>query len=59
MNERLKDLLEKLGVPEYHLPLNSTTDEMLASLGCTVDDEGEILDEDGSPTGVWYEEVEY
>ena len=57
-NERLKDLLDILGI---NLITNHgmATDEILDTLGCTVDDEGEIIDEDGKRTGVWYEEIEY
>ena len=57
-NKRLKDLLDILGI---NLMTNHgmTTDEILDTLGCTVDDEGEIIDEDGNRTGIWYEEIEY
>ena len=57
-NKRLKELLNILGI---NLITNHgmTTDEILDILGCTVDDEGEIINEDGKRTGIWYEEIEY
>lgn len=37
-----------------------TIDELLESIHCYVDDEGEIIDAyTGKATGIWYEEIEY
>ena len=58
MNNRLNDLLTILGI-DLITNHRMTTDEIIACLGCTVDDEGEIIDENGNCTGVWYEEIEY
>ena len=57
-NNRLNDLLNILGI-DLITNHRMTTDEIIACLGCTVDDEGEIIDENGDCTGVWYEEIEY
>ena len=57
-NEKLNELLNILGV-DMVTNRSMTTDEILECIGCTVDDEGEIIDENGNPTGVWYEEIEY
>ena len=58
MNNRLNDLLNILGV-DLITNHSMTTDEIIDCLGCTVDNEGEIIDETGNCTGVWYEEIEY
>ena len=58
MNEKMKELLEKIGA-DLITNHSMTTDEIIDCLGCTVDDEGEIIDENGNCTGVWYEEIEY
>ena len=58
MNNRLNDLLNILGV-DLITNHSMTTDEIIDCLGCTVDDEGEIIDENGNRTCVWYEEIEY
>ena len=58
MNNRLNDLLNILGA-DLITNHSMTTDEILECLGCTVDDEGEIIDDNGKPTGIWYEEIEY
>lgn len=55
---RTEELLDILGI-DLVTNHSMTTDELLDCLGCTVDDEGEILDSNGNPTGVWYEEIEY
>lgn len=56
-NKRLDDLLNILGIDLItdHL---MTTDEIIACLGCIVDDEGEIMDSDGNYTGVFYDEID-
>lgn len=58
MNEKMKELLNIVGcdLVSNH---SMTTDEILECIGCTVDDEGEIIAENGKPTGIWYEEIEY
>lgn len=58
MNEKMKELLNIVGcdLVSNH---SMTTDELLDCIGCTVDDEGEIIAENGNPTGIWYEEIEY
>ena len=58
MNKRLNDLLNILNA-DLVTNHSMTTDEIIDCLGCTVDDEGEIIDENGKCTGVWYEEIEY
>ena len=58
MNNRLNDLLNILGA-DLITNHSMTTDEIIDCLCCTVDDEGEIIDENGNCTGVWYEEIEY
>ena len=55
-NNRLNDLLNILGI-DLITDHRMTTDEIIACLGCTVDDEGEIIDSDGNYTGVWYDEI--
>ena len=55
-NDRLDDLLNILGI-DLIANHRMTTDEIIACLGCTVDDEGEIIDSDGNYTGVWYDEI--
>ena len=58
MNEKMKELLNIVGcdLVSNH---SMTTDEILECIGCTVGDEGEIIAENGKPTGIWYEEIEY
>ena len=58
MNEKMKELLNIVGcdLVSNH---SMTTDEILECIGCTVDDEGEIIEEHGDCTGIWYEEIEY
>ena len=58
MNEKMKELLEKIGA-DLITNHSMTTDEILDCLCCTVDDEGEIIDENGKTTGIWYDEIEY
>lgn len=58
MNAKMKELLEILGT-DLLTNHGMTTDEQLECLGCTVDEEGEIIDENGKATGIWYEEIEY
>lgn len=58
MNEKLNELLNILGV-DLVTNHSMTTDEIIDLIGCTVDDEGEIIDSNGKPTGIWYEEIEY
>lgn len=58
MNEKLNELLNIVGC-ELITNHSMTTDEILSCIGCTVDEEGEIISEDGNPTGIWYEETEY
>ena len=55
-NNRLDDLLNILGI-DLITDHRMTTDEIIACLGCTVDDEGEIIDSDGNYTGVWCDEI--
>lgn len=57
-NKKLSELLKITGV-ELITNHSMTTDEILNCIGCTVDEEGEIIREDGQPTGIWYEEIEY
>lgn len=60
MNEKLRELCKIVGAePELMQHNRMTTDEILECIHCTVDDEGEIIDENGKPTGIWYEEIEY
>lgn len=35
-----------------------TVDEMLNFYGITLDDEGQLIDEDGAEMSVWYEDLE-
>ena len=59
MNEKLRELLNIVGC-DLVTNRSMTTDEFLECIHCTVDDEGEIIDQDtGKPTGIWYEEIEY
>ena len=55
-NNRLDDLLNILGI-DLITNHRMTTDEIIACLGCTVDDDGEIIDSDGNYTGVFYDEI--
>ena len=58
MNEKLRKLLNALNI-DLVTNHSMTTDEILDCIGCTVDEDGEILDESGKPTGIWFEEIEY
>ena len=58
MNKKLNELLNILNM-DLITNHSMTTDEILECLGCTVDDEGEIIDDNGKSTGIWYEEIEY
>lgn len=56
-NNRLDDLFNILGsglITDHRM----TTDEIIACLGCTVDDEGEIIDSEGNFTGVYFDEID-
>lgn len=59
MNEKMRELCRIVDVnPEMMQYNRMTTDEILACIHCTVDDEGEIIDRDtGEPTGIWLEEI--
>ncbi len=35
-----------------------TVDEMLNFYGITIDEEGQLIDEDGAQMGAWYEDLE-
>ena len=35
-----------------------TVDEMLNFYGITLDEEGQLIDEDGAEMGTWYEDLE-
>lgn len=56
-NDRLDDLLNILGI-DLITDHRMTTDEIISLLGCTVDDDGEIIDSDGSYTGVFFDEID-
>lgn len=56
-NDRFQDLLNILGI-DLITDHRMTTDEIIACLGCTVDDEGEIIDSDGNYTGVFFDEID-
>lgn len=56
-NDRFQYLLNILGcdlITDHRM----TTDEIIACLGCTVDDDGEIIDSDGTYTGVYFDEID-
>lgn len=58
-NEKMNELLNILGI-DLVTNHSMTTDEILECIGCTVDNDGEIIVLDtGKATGIWYEEVEY
>lgn len=57
MNAKMKELLEILGA-DLITNHRMTTDEQLDCLGCTVDEDGEIIDENGKATGIWFEEID-
>ena len=60
MNEKMRELCTIVGAnPEMMSYNRMTADEILDCLCCTVDDEGEIIDENGKATGIWYDEIEY
>ena len=55
--DRFDDLLNILGsdlITDHRM----TTDEIIACLGCIVDDEGEIIDSEGNYTGVFFDEID-
>lgn len=56
-NDRLEDLLNILDT-DLITDHRMTTDDIIACLGCTVDDDGEIIDSDGSYTGVYFDEID-
>ena len=51
------ELLDFVCVDPEQLQTGMTTDDILEHLGCTVDVDGEILDADENPTGIWYDEI--
>lgn len=57
MNDRLFDLLNILGT-DLIIDHRMSTDEIISFLGCTVDDDGEIIDCDGIGTGVFFDEID-
>lgn len=58
MNEKLKELIFVVCMEdELEVMTKMTSDEVIDHLGCTVDVEGEILDADENPTGIWYDEI--
>lgn len=58
MNEKMKELLDFVCVdPEQITADGMTAADILEYLGCTVDVDGEILDADENPTGIWYDEI--
>lgn len=58
MNEKLKELIFVVCM-EHELTImeSMTPCEILDHLGCTVDDDWQILDADENPTGIWYDEI--
>lgn len=58
INTKLQELLNTIGC-DLITNHSMTTDEIIDCLGCTVNDEGEIIAEDGTATGIWYDEIEY
>ena len=58
MNEKLKELIFVVCMEdELEVMTRLTPDEILDHLGCAVDLDGEILDADENPTGIWYDEI--
>ena len=57
VDDRLNYLLNILGI-DLITDHRMTTDEIIACLGCTVDDDGEIIDSDGNYTGVFFDEID-
>lgn len=58
MSPRIIDLIYTVCMEDDLTKMNGMTpDEILDHLGCTVDDDGEILDADENPTGIWYDEI--
>ena len=55
-NDRLDDLIRIL-VSDLITSHWMTSDEIIYAFGCTVDDDGEILDRNGCCTGVCYDEI--
>ena len=59
MNNKLNELLKIVGC-DLVTNRSMTTYEILECIHCSVDEEGEIIDQDtGKPTGIWYEEIAY
>ena len=56
-NDRFQDLLNILGC-DLITNHRMTTDEILACLACTVDDDCEIIDSAGNYTGVFFDEID-
>lgn len=56
-NDRFDDLLNILGV-DLITDHRMTTDEIISCLGCSVDDDGEIIDSEGNYTGVYFDEID-
>ena len=56
-NNRLDDLKRILG-SDVITNRWLTTDEIISALGCTVADDGEILDSYGCCTGVYIDEID-
>ena len=58
MNEKITELIHAVCM-EHELAIMNrmTPDEVMEHLGCTVDVDGEILDADENPTGIWYDEI--
>ena len=57
VNDRFQDLLNILGI-DLITDHRMTTDEIIACMGCSVDDEGEIIDSDGNYPGVFFYELD-
>lgn len=57
MNNGLEHLLNILGI-DLITDHRMTTDEIISCLGCTVDDDGDIIDSDGNYTGVSFDEID-
>ena len=58
MNENRLDSLLCILNTDLITDHRMTTDEILSCLGCTVDDDGEIIDSDGNYTGVYFDEID-
>lgn len=59
MNEKMRELCRIVGVnPEMMQYNKMTVDEILGCIHCSVDDEGEIIDNNtGKATGIWFDEL--